>query len=201
MRVSTIFSRLDEANVWSKGAECACFGGPQSEPLVTSLQVVFRGWTKAMVLEAIGEAGMGWCELEEVHDRPPDVDPVTPRLMAPMLDVAPDINTGFELDPAVSFVLPTIDFSSDFIAHTQAQHHSPALSAMSSPSWTTRPSSPMSDGGLDAEGWGSDGEEQSPRFGSFEDLGGLRPQSSLGFSFDFLSRGYDAGRDHLAPPF
>ncbi|KAG8905141.1 hypothetical protein FRC00_013469, partial [Tulasnella sp. 408] len=57
-RVTSLFIRLDGADVWSKGATCECYGG-EITGMVTSLRVVFKGWDKQMVRKAIGDAGKG----------------------------------------------------------------------------------------------------------------------------------------------
>ncbi|KAJ7678587.1 hypothetical protein B0H14DRAFT_3064040 [Mycena olivaceomarginata] len=51
-------------------------------------KVEFRGWSKAAVRGVLGESGTGWCEPAQ------------------------------GMDPAQSFVLPTLDFSSSFLAAT-----------------------------------------------------------------------------------
>lgn len=74
LRVSTLFSRLDAANVWADpGVEVGAYafvpGSANSHPSdkqCTVLRVTFAGWTAAQVRSVIGESGQGWCDLEEV---------------------------------------------------------------------------------------------------------------------------------------
>ncbi|KII89291.1 hypothetical protein PLICRDRAFT_40954 [Plicaturopsis crispa FD-325 SS-3] len=101
LHVSALFAHLDTAGVWARGASCAPYGTGSGE--CTLLRVEFRGWTEGEVRGVIGERGSGWCVLEEVrHD---DVDDIS------------DFGGGLseyaeeEMDPAQSFVLPTLDFS------------------------------------------------------------------------------------------
>ncbi|KAG2140969.1 uncharacterized protein EDB93DRAFT_1089736, partial [Suillus bovinus] len=74
LRVSTLFSRLDGANVWDDpgvGVDAYAFapglGDNQSDKQCTILRVTFAGWTAAQVRSVTGESGQGWCALEEVH--------------------------------------------------------------------------------------------------------------------------------------
>lgn len=74
LRVSTLFSRLDAANVWADpGVEVGAYafgpgsaGSHPSDKQCTVLRVTFAGWTAAQVRSVIGESGQGWCDLEEV---------------------------------------------------------------------------------------------------------------------------------------
>jgi len=174
LRVSTIFKRLDAADVWSRGAECQCYGVPFGS-MVTTLRVTFTGWTREMVLEVIGEAGKGWCSLEEERAQAasPDPEPV----VLPLTESLPD--------STISFVLPTLDFSSDFATHVD--HVPSGSTAHSFQDWTpftTRPSSPSISFGSDEE-YDSDGSVIN--FADYQ--ASPRIQQSLGFSVDFLSRG------------
>jgi len=75
LRVSTLFSRLDAANVWADpGVNVDAYAfGPRvadshvSDKQCTVLRVTFIGWTAAQVRSVMGESGEGWCALEEVH--------------------------------------------------------------------------------------------------------------------------------------
>lgn len=78
LRVSTLFSRLDAANVWADPGvkvdayafgPCATDSHP-SDKQCTVLRVTFTGWTAAQVRSVIGESAQGWCALEEVR---PDI--------------------------------------------------------------------------------------------------------------------------------
>ncbi|KAH9180219.1 hypothetical protein EDB89DRAFT_2061929 [Lactarius sanguifluus] len=89
-RVKALFQQLDAAQVWDKGATCEAFG-------------------------SVREAATGWCILEE--ERADEIG--DEELDAAMSDVgsAPDypglaeLNSSSSIDPAYSFVLPTLDFS------------------------------------------------------------------------------------------
>jgi hypothetical protein len=74
LRVSTLFSRLDAANVWDDpgvGVDAYAFGpglgDNPSDKQCTILRVTFAGWTAARVRSVTGESGQGWCALEEVY--------------------------------------------------------------------------------------------------------------------------------------
>lgn len=74
LRVSTLFSRLDAANVWDDpgvGVDAYAFGHSigdnPSDKQCTILRVTFAGWTAAQVRGVTGESGQGWCALEEVY--------------------------------------------------------------------------------------------------------------------------------------
>jgi hypothetical protein len=74
LRVSTLFSRLDAANVWDDpgvGVDAYAYGhglgDSPSDKQCTILRVTFAGWTAAQVRGVIGESGQGWCTLEEVY--------------------------------------------------------------------------------------------------------------------------------------
>lgn len=74
LRVSTLFSRLDAANVWDDpgvGVDAYAFGpglgDNPSDKQCTILRVTFVGWTAAQVRSVTGESGQGWCALEEVY--------------------------------------------------------------------------------------------------------------------------------------
>lgn len=74
IRVSSLFHRLDTANVWIDGATCSAYAhgaigaSVHSEgdvSVCTVLKVDFVGWRAAEVRGVIGESGTGWCVLEE----------------------------------------------------------------------------------------------------------------------------------------
>ncbi|KZV70759.1 hypothetical protein PENSPDRAFT_752284 [Peniophora sp. CONT] len=125
-RVAALFSRLDAANVWDAGARCDVYGDVSGEANV--LRVAFDGWDAMRVRSVIGETASGWCVLEE--DRPieeadmEDMDALTPYEglsppLSPRMEATPTFSDfGVDIDPAQSFVLPTLDFSSSFGAST-----------------------------------------------------------------------------------
>ena len=135
LRVSSLFSRLDAANVWERGVQCSAFsrrGG--AEGVCTMLKVEFVGWTKAEVRSVIGEGGTGWCVLEEVKASPEpaissfsdfDDDDLFSDVSSVLSGVVGDsgrasplpvMSANMEVDPAQSFILPTLDFSSSFLS-------------------------------------------------------------------------------------
>lgn len=74
LRVSTLFSRLDAANVWDDpgvGVDAYAYGqgsgDNSSDKQCTILRVTFAGWTAAQVRSITGESGQGWCAIDEVH--------------------------------------------------------------------------------------------------------------------------------------
>lgn len=132
LRVSTIFTRLDQANVWEKGVKCSAYsqGGlgltPYDEEEIgnqgvcTVLKLEFVGWSYAEVRAVIGESGSGWCVMEEVRPTDPssgeddvfDTDSLTSSTLEDD-DMACFPHPGI-VDPSQSLVLPTLDFSSTF---------------------------------------------------------------------------------------
>ncbi|KAJ6497307.1 hypothetical protein C8R45DRAFT_982543 [Mycena sanguinolenta] len=168
LRVASLFQRLDTADVWARGVVCEAYSHgaahANGEDDCTVLKVSFRGWSKAAVRGVIGESGTGWCVLEETHhgaaspalfeDADSDVD-----------DALSDSSSIHEqeqhpvgaMDPAQSFVLPTLDFSSAFL---ERSGHSPsAHSASDSDGFFTHPNtSADSVFSVDSGGW-SDGTD------------------------------------------
>ncbi|KAG8928907.1 hypothetical protein FRC01_005189 [Tulasnella sp. 417] len=210
-RVTSLFIRLDGADVWSKGAICECYGG-ETTGMVTSLKVVFKGWDKKMVKRAIGDAGKGWCELVEEREAAAEA-PVQSRqafLQTPTTLPA-------ELDVTSSFILPTLDFSSNFASHMSdppSQHELEeaawGMSRSISPC-TTRPTSPImmsptygsvhSDDDLN-DGWSSGGEEYD-RLSDIS-IAATPINRPLGFSVNFLERShsdYNNGNFQVYEPF
>ena len=107
LRVSSLFSRLDHGDVWSKGVHCSAFAHGSAhiwdnEGSCTILKVEFVGWNKAEVKSVIGECGTGWCILYEEHEF---MDKESDLLSEPDEE---DNST----DPAQSLVFPTLDLSS-----------------------------------------------------------------------------------------
>jgi hypothetical protein len=122
LRVSSLFSRLDAANVWARNVQCSAFshgGGPDG--VCTMLKVEFVGWTKAEVRGVIGESGTGWCVLEEykgarqIHPCPSEADEDTFSDTSSLFtNVFEDSESEDAVDPAQSLCLPVLDFSSSF---------------------------------------------------------------------------------------
>ncbi|KAF6748948.1 hypothetical protein DFP72DRAFT_915104 [Ephemerocybe angulata] len=80
LRVSTLFSKLDCADVWSHaGVSCSPFSGcprkAASSGVCTFLKLEFAGWSLAEVRSVLGESGQGWCVFEEVwHEEKSGLD-------------------------------------------------------------------------------------------------------------------------------
>jgi hypothetical protein len=102
--------------------------------LCTVLRVSFGGWSEERVRKVIGESWVGWCELLEVgeEDASSSTSTTTSLSSSVLASVCEDdesdfgsevevgMGTSMEMDPASSFVLPTLDFSSSFLASPPA---------------------------------------------------------------------------------
>ena len=130
LRVSSLFDRLDTANVWARGVSCSAYShGPavrDREGVCTILRVEFAGWTEAEVRGVIGESGTGWCVLDERRTEVEDDE--TSSIFSEMSSQPgsrdENLNASVDsmaecIDPAKSFVLPTLDFSSSFVGGTK----------------------------------------------------------------------------------
>ena len=133
-RVRTLFEQLDAAQAWDKGATCETLGGARGASV---LRVRFAGWSAHAVRGILGEAATGWCVLEEerAEDECGDSEPEEAALSMSMSEVgspvAPDLglaelNLNSAIDPAYSFVLPTLDFSAS-AAQSPINHPSGAV--------------------------------------------------------------------------
>ncbi|KAL4261882.1 hypothetical protein AB1N83_008112 [Pleurotus pulmonarius] len=111
-KVSSLFTRLDAGNVWSKNVTCSAYSHGAAvgngEGVCTILKVEFVGWTKAEVRSVIGETGTGWCVLEEVTAVEMDHDDTDSILFGMTSDTG---NDSIALPPSQSFVMPTLDLS------------------------------------------------------------------------------------------
>ncbi|KAG6861643.1 hypothetical protein C0995_013645 [Termitomyces sp. Mi166 len=135
LRVSSVFSRLDAANVWTRGVKCSAFShGGGTEGVCTMLKVEFVGWTKAEVRGVLGESGMGWCALEEIRKSESnslgalsdsDFDDGLSDTSSVFSGTFEDNRSGSHtdlmaglgpVDPSQSLMMPTLDFSSSFLA-------------------------------------------------------------------------------------
>lgn len=121
LRMSSLFARLDASRVFEDPhVKCEAHGDPTG--LATLLEVTFEGWDEKRVRSVLGEAGQGWCTLEEVwKDREAEerqaMDDALETMSASESEVEsvrPDWRIGVEIDPAHSMVLPTLDFSASF---------------------------------------------------------------------------------------
>jgi hypothetical protein len=118
LRVSTLFSRLDAANVWDDpgvGVDAYAFGqglgDNTSDKQCTILRVTFAGWTAAQVRSVTGESGQGWCALEEVYsDAMSDSLQTSAADDEEVLSSPQSVTSGIELDSAS---LSELDLSKD----------------------------------------------------------------------------------------
>ncbi|KAJ7895623.1 hypothetical protein B0H14DRAFT_2681152 [Mycena olivaceomarginata] len=110
-----------------RGVTCAAYASTVAagtEGVCNVLKVEFRGWSKAAVRGVLGESGTGWCVLEESvspfdyddYEGDEDAFSETSSVLSGMELEEPV--QGMGMDPAQSFVLPTLDFSSSFLAAT-----------------------------------------------------------------------------------
>ncbi|KAK0207647.1 hypothetical protein IW262DRAFT_522578 [Armillaria fumosa] len=127
LRISSLFARLDTANVWERGVQCSAYATrADANGACTILKVEFIGWTKAEVRSIIGESGSGWCALEELQTIPEedeeDAFSDTSSILSGISGEYEDQierSSQFE-EPTGSFILPTLDFSSSFITSRAA---------------------------------------------------------------------------------
>jgi len=156
-RVKALFEQLDAAQVWDKGATCEAFGGIRGAGV---LRVRFSGWSVHAVRGILGEAATGWCILEEeraneIGDE--ELDAVMSEVgSAPDYPGIAELNLSSPIDPAYSFVLPTLDFSASSgvaaaeptrgIADGTAAHISPPsdFEMLSDPGYASDSSEPHS---------------------------------------------------------
>jgi hypothetical protein len=128
LRVSTLFSKLDVANVWGyEGVTCRPFSisdGAEDEHSgnqVTHLKITFPGWTAVKVQSVIGESGLGWCELSESTSPLPEDQSESIGLESPFSDTM-DLDHSFnDHDLADTLVLPTIDFTARQPDHNSSE--------------------------------------------------------------------------------
>ncbi|KAF8274262.1 hypothetical protein EI94DRAFT_1523968, partial [Lactarius quietus] len=109
LRVKGLFEQLDASQVWDKGVTCEAFGGVRGAGV---LRVHFSGWSAHAVRGVLGEAATGWCILEEERADEfgdEELDAVLSDFGSPP-EIA-ELNLSSPIDPAYSFVLPTLDFS------------------------------------------------------------------------------------------
>ena len=188
LRVSSLFSRLDAAKVWDHGASCLSYAShADKHGVCTILKVEFVGWTVAQVRGVIGEAGTGWCVLEEEHtSRAVDEDNDD---LSDTSSILSGMSTPFETTDSLfdtpetatnSFVLPTLDFSSAFVDGPSPQRaDSPVLSRRSSTSDIFAASVVEFD-----DPWSDAEISDTDSMDEVSSVGGR-----LGFSYDFASRG------------
>jgi hypothetical protein len=145
LRVSTLFARLDARQVFDDPhVACSAYGDPSG--MATILEVKFGGWSEAHVRSVLGEAGTGWCVLEEVReDDRTDTEAMDDALSEMSFDLEDRaFSPGHqEIDPSASFVLPTLDFSAS--SGFPAQMDNSWSSPIPTPSPARTPSLPISD--------------------------------------------------------
>ncbi|KAJ6631335.1 hypothetical protein B0H10DRAFT_1938237 [Mycena sp. CBHHK59/15] len=165
LRVSSLFHRLDTADVWARGVVCSAYSTGAGAGVCTVLRVEFAGWTQAEVRGVIGESGTGWCVLEETrgvrgteqshdayaYDEDDDASSETSSVLSGLGFEDPHpMPPRVDIDPAQSFVLPTLDFSSSFLASSTAAsstasdffaHSNSSGSDLGSDSWSDDASS------------------------------------------------------------
>ncbi|KZT70180.1 hypothetical protein DAEQUDRAFT_725810 [Daedalea quercina L-15889] len=118
IRVSSLFARLDASRVFdSPHVRCETHGDPTG--LATLLEVIFEGWDEKRVRSVLGEAGQGWCTIEEVwRNREAEerlaMDEALETMSVSEESTHSDWRVGVGIDPAHSMVLPTLDFSASF---------------------------------------------------------------------------------------
>ena len=139
IRVSSLFSRLDGAKVWvDPGISCSIYGDPSG--LASIMRIEFKGWTKAQVRAVLGEAGKGWCMIEEIGvEDLPDSAPPSPSLTGISTPISgfstPPFGFGeddftpddpgspeYDVDPSNSLVIPALELS-----HHEAWADSPRM--------------------------------------------------------------------------
>jgi len=127
LRVSSLFSRLDSAKVWvDPGVSCSVYGDPSG--LASIMKIEFKGWTKAQIRAVLGDAGKGWCLMEEfgVEDLPESA-PLSPALSGISTpfsgcstppygfdeedSLTGDPSSEFDVDPSNSLVIPSLELS------------------------------------------------------------------------------------------
>jgi len=178
LRVSSLFSRLDAAKIWDDpGVSSSVYGDPSG--LASIMRIEFKGWTKVQVRAVLGEAGKGWCLMEEfgVEDFPESA-PLSPALSGistpfsgystppfwcdegdPLADDSS--NPEFDVDPSNSLVIPSLELS-----NFEAWADSPQM-----PESIVIPGS-SSDSELDLD-YDSDGSLEYDRFSDHSDPTGF----------------------------
>ncbi|KXN82627.1 hypothetical protein AN958_02478 [Leucoagaricus sp. SymC.cos] len=157
--VSSLFSRLEHADVWFRGAKCSAYGqGADGTGICTVLKVEFTGWTEAEVRAVIGESGTGWCSLREyrVED---DAEGMSE--LSSVIDLAEEgvLRNDNHTDVSSSFVMPTLDITCS--GHHVSLSPSPSMESLSLPSSTfsSRPMSTVSDISGFEDPWRDDGSD------------------------------------------
>lgn len=212
LRVSTLFARLDTANVWDDpGVNVDAYAfGPRHDTLekqCTVLRVSFRGWTAARVCAILGDTTGDWYSLQEtLTDGHPSLAPlhnssqqtISPRPELPPLESLEAVSSEVSIDDEShllsalpiranasaqhDLVLPTLDLPS---ALSDAAHN---LSLPPQPIMCLRTASELT---RDAELLPSTlfSAHSSPTHVS---------RDCLGFSSSFLNHVEENNRGHVA---
>jgi len=122
LRVSSLFARLDASQVWtSPGVSCSAYGDPSG--LASILKIEFRGWTEFEVRAILGEAGTGWCVLEEETSETETENAMSPSLSGvstPLTGIEEEeaetaiesfFSSESDVDPSHSLIIPSLDLS------------------------------------------------------------------------------------------
>ncbi|KAI0261085.1 hypothetical protein BC834DRAFT_845829 [Gloeopeniophorella convolvens] len=160
-RVRALFEQLDAAQVWDHGATCDALGGARGAGV---LRVHFAGWSAHAVRGVLGEAATGWCVLEEQRADDGFASEAGDDFLSE-LGSGPDesglgaLDLGAPLDPAYSFVLPTLDFSasSGFVDAGSPDARTPPSERELASHVSLSDSDMFSDGGYASDGISSDG--------------------------------------------
>jgi len=178
------------------------------------------GWTAAEVRSVIGESGTGWCELYEVRADDEeeqgelgsmfsfsgDEDELGSVMMMSESENGSEAEAesydgaGAAMDPSDSFILPTLDFSSSFLAASSPFDTSPPSAGLSrsSESWisdinlfayphSSLPASPSSDSSTFSFHDSDSGSDSDSDLGSGSASWVQHGSSGLGFGFSFSS--------------
>jgi len=181
LRVSSLFSRLDAANVWERGVRCSAFShgndpSHNGDAICTILQVEFVGWSKAEVRSVIGESGTGWCVLEESWaDDEDDIESIFSESTYPEEPVDDHVTQ--------SFVFPTLDLSATAFSLPPPSSRPPSSTPLII-------NSPTFDSTFE---WGSSFSSSEHSIIEPPTLNGY-----FGFSFSFAERMSEAGWEDLA---
>lgn len=204
LRVSSLFARLDTARVF-EAPEVSCSAYGHASGLCTVLEVKFVGWAEAQVRGVLGEAGTGWCVLEEVHEN--EAAAMDDALSEMSFDTSTPPRMGHaDIDPSASFVLPTLDFSASFVAERESWARPSSPSRAPSPLSASTSDLEFHNAWLSANGGSDEGSDmdafsdisESPSLGSVSGWGSSpspfpsRPPSAdgwtpLGFSSTFAN--------------
>ena len=102
------------------------YGDPSG--LASIMKIEFKGWTKAQIRAVLGDAGKGWCLMEELGlEDLPDSPPLSPALSGISTSLsgystppysfdegdslAGDFSSEFDVDPSNSLVIPSLELS------------------------------------------------------------------------------------------